>query len=117
MVASALATSGIQPYYYHAPSGSPEIDFVFVGAGVPTMVECKATNNRMTSMRYLLEHPEKYGKHPAVKFADTNVGGGKGFTTYPHYALGFLPDPRRPLTVPEVVFPGFAPSHLIRGHN
>ena len=33
-----------------------------------------------------------------MKFADTNVGGGQGFTTYPHYALGFV----------------FAPSALLR---
>ena len=105
MVASSLATSGIQPYYYHAPSGSPEIDFVYSANGEPTMLECKATSNRMTSMRYVLEHPNKYGKHPAVKLADTNVGGGEGFTTYPRYALGFLSGSSSPLIVPEVVFP------------
>ena len=41
-------------------------------------------------MKYVIAHPEKYGVHKAVKFADTNVGGGEGFTTYPLYALGFL---------------------------
>ena len=76
MVAASLHTAGYQTYYYHAPSGSPEIDFVFSLAGEPTLVECKATNNRMTSMRYVLSHPQKYGMHPAVKFADTNVGAG-----------------------------------------
>ena len=105
MVASSLATSRIQPYYYHAPSGSPEIDFVYSADGEPTMLECKATNNRMTSMRYVLEHPKKYGRHPAVKIADTNVGGGEGFTTYPRYALGFLPRASAPLVVPEVGLP------------
>lgn len=90
MVACALASYGMQPYYYHAPSGSPEIDFVFSYRGTPTLVECKSTNNRMTSMKYVLSHPKKYGVHPAMKFADTNVGGGESFVTYPHYALGFL---------------------------
>lgn len=42
-------------------------------------------------MRYVVSHPKKYGVHPAVKFADTNVGGGAGFVTLPLYALGFLP--------------------------
>ena len=105
MVASALWTGGIQPYYYHAPSGSPEIDFVFSTGGEPILVECKATNNRMTSMRYVLAHPAKYGAHSAIKFADANVGGGEGFVTYPHYALGFLPESPSSSTVPQVVFP------------
>lgn len=108
MVAAALYASGVQPYYYHAPSGSPEIDFVFSDGGEPTLVECKATNARMTSMRYVLQHPGKYGKHPAIKFADTNVGGGEGFTTYPHYALGFLDWRRDAPVVPRVVFPSMA---------
>lgn len=90
VVATSFAMAGIQPYYYHAKSGSPEIDFVFSNEGVPTLVECKATNKRMTSMRYVLEHPKKYGAHPAIKYADTNVGKGNGFLTFPHYALGFL---------------------------
>ena len=105
MVACALSSIGIQPYYYHASSGSPEIDFVFSRSGEATMVECKATNKRMTSMRYVIGHPEKYGAHPAVKFADANVGRGDGFVTYPHYALGFLREDEEPLIVPQVEFP------------
>lgn len=105
MVATALVAADMQPYYYHAPSGSPEIDFVFNCEGEPTMVECKSTNNRMTSMRYVLEHPKKYGVHPAIKFADTNVGRGRGFVTYPHYALGFLAKPRKGVSLPPVEFP------------
>ena len=105
MVATALNAESVQPYYYHAPSGSPEIDFVFSDGGTPTLVECKSTNNRMTSMRYVLEHPKKYGIHPAVKFADTNVSGGQGFVTYPHYALGFLEMREHRLVVPEVIIP------------
>ena len=104
MVATALATSGVQPYYYHASSGSPEIDFVFSRNGEPTLVECKATNNRMTSMRYVLDHPKKYGSHPAIKFADTNVGGGAKFVTLPHYALGFLRLKPQPLVLPEIAW-------------
>ena len=105
MVACALTSSGSQPYYFHAPSGSPEIDFVFSRRGEATMVECKATNNRMTSMRYVIGHPKKYGVHPAIKFADANVGQGNGFITYPHYALGFLGEGEEPLIVPQVEFP------------
>ena len=52
MVASALWSAGIQPYYYHAPSGSPEIDFVYSANGEPTMVECKATNKRTCGAKW-----------------------------------------------------------------
>ncbi len=41
------------------------------------MVECKSNNGRATSMKYVLANAKKCGAHPAVKFADTNVGGGK----------------------------------------
>lgn len=91
MVAAAFASDERPLYYYHAPSGSPELDFVANLWGEPTIVECKSNNGRTTSMRYVIAHPQKYGSHPAVKFADTNVGGGNGFITLPLYALGFLP--------------------------
>ena len=102
MVASAFANDGQNLYYFHAPSGSPELDFVANLFGEPTIVECKSNNGRATSMRYVLANTKKYGVHPAVKFADTNVGGGKGFVTLPLYALGFLPTPEERLIVPEV---------------
>ena len=90
MVASAFATAGIKLYYYHAPSGSPELDFLYEDKGETAIVECKASNNRATSMKHVIANPKKYGVHPAVKFSDTNVGGGDGFTTYPLYAIGFM---------------------------
>lgn len=90
MVASAFATSGRQLYYYHAPSGSPELDFLYEKDGEAVIVECKATNNKATSMKHVLANPKKYGKHPAIKYADANVGGGDGFITLPLYAIGFV---------------------------
>ncbi len=89
MVAAAFAKNGKPLYYFHAPSGSPELDFLFEKDGDAVIVECKSTNNRASSMKFVLAHPQKYGKHPAVKIADANVGGGDGFDTYPLYALGF----------------------------
>ena len=102
MVAASFAGDGRALYYLHAPSGSPELDFVASLAGEPTIIECKSNNGRATSMRYVLANPKKYGTHPAIKFADTNVGGGKGFVTLPLYALGLLPPEDDPLVVPEV---------------
>ena len=90
MVAAAFTADERELYYYHAPSGSPELDFVVNINGEPTLVECKSTNNRMTSMRYVLANPKKFGSHPAIKFADANVGGGEGFVTYPLYAVGLI---------------------------
>ena len=111
MVASALYHSGYGLYYYRGTSGAPEIDFVELLEGENTLIECKASNNKATSMKYVLSKPEKYGKHPAIKIADTNVGGGDGFATYPLYYCGFLsqndPSPSMPkinvstITVPE----------------
>ena len=90
MVASAFAANGIALYYFHAPSGSPELDFLFEKNGEVNIVECKASNDRATSMKFVIANQKKYGKHSAVKFADTNVGGGEGFITLPLYAIGLI---------------------------
>ena len=90
MVASAFVSSGIKLYYYHAKSGSPELDFLFEKEGEVTLIECKATNDKATSMKFVIAHPKRFGSHPAIKFADTNIGSGAGFTTYPLYAIGFM---------------------------
>ena len=90
MVASSFAKTDVELYYFHAPSGSPELDFLYEANGKVGIIECKATNNRATSMKFVLANPQKYGEHPAVKIADANVGGGNGFDTYPLYALGFM---------------------------
>ncbi len=90
MVASAFTANGIALYYFHAPSGSPELDFLFEKNGEANIVECKATNDRATSMKFVIANQNKYGKHPAVKFADTNVGRGDGYTTLPLYAIGLI---------------------------
>lgn len=101
-VASALADAGQSLYYYHAPSGSPELDFIWNNRGIPTIVECKSTRTRATSMKYVISHPQKFGKHPAIKFEDSNVGEGEGFLTLPLYALGFLDFNRGSEILPEV---------------
>lgn len=102
-VACAFEDIGIPLYYYHAPSGSPELDFVYSDNGIPTIVECKSSRTSATSMKHVISNPKKYGRHPAVKYADTNVGGGEGFKTYPLYALGFLENQEdKPFIVPEM---------------
>lgn len=102
MVAAAFAKIGEKLFYFHAPSGSPELDFLFEKEGEVVIVECKSSNNRATSMKYVLANPKKYGSHPAVKIADANLDGGNGFETYPLYALGFLEKPQQAKIVPEI---------------
>lgn len=107
-VAVALTAQNTDLYYFRGPSGSPELDFVFSNDGEPTIIECKSTNGRATSMNYVLAHPNKYGSHPAIKLADTNVGSGNGFVTYPLYALGFMPFHDNADLVPPVDLSGLA---------
>lgn len=102
MVASAFATNGRKLYYFHAPSGSPELDFLFEKNGETVIVECKATNNRATSMKHVLANEKKYGKHPAIKYADANIGEGEGFITLPLYAIGFV-EPTREKQIVDMV--------------
>ena len=90
MVASAFNSINKGLYYYHAPSGSPELDFIVEYDGNIIIIECKSSNNRATSMKYVLDNPKKYGNHKAIKIADTNIGVSEKFKTIPLYALGFL---------------------------
>lgn len=90
MVASSFAKNEIDLYYFHAPSGSPELDFLYEENGLVGIIECKSSNNRATSMKFVLANEKRYGKHSAAKIADSNVGGGEGFDTYPIYSLGFM---------------------------
>ena len=90
MLSSAFAAYDTPQYYFHAPSGSPELDFIFSNKGEATIIECKSNNNRASSMKYVLANPEKYGKHPAIKFADVNIGHSSDYVTYPIYALPFI---------------------------
>lgn len=102
MIASALLENGFGLYYYHAPSGSPELDFLFERSGQAVIVECKSTNNRATSMKFVLANPKRFGVHPAIKFADANVGSGEGFDTFPLYSIGFMEKASLPQTVPVI---------------
>lgn len=91
MIATAFYENDIELYYYRGTSGSPELDFVVMLNGEETIIECKATNGKATSMKYVLANPQKYGVHPAIKISDTNLGEGAGFKTVPIYFCGFLP--------------------------
>lgn len=90
MVASAFSKAGRDLYYFHDATGSPELDFLFEKDGNTVIIECKASNNRATSMKFVLANPKRFGLHPAIKIADTNVGTANDFDTLPLYSLGFI---------------------------
>lgn len=102
MVASAYAIAGEKLYYYHEPSGSPELDFLLERDSQVVIVGCKAMNNRATSMKHVLANPKKYGVHRAVKIADANVGGGENFDTFPLYVLGFIRREEKPNVIEKI---------------
>ena len=104
MVASSFAENQRSLYYFHAPSGSPELDFLFEDSGEIVIIECKSTNNRATSLKYVISNPKKYGTHRAIKIADANIGEGCGFETYPLYFLGFIPSPAKTniVNIPDI---------------
>lgn len=90
MVASAFSKAGKDLYYFRDATGSPELDFLFEKDGNTVIIECKAFNNRATSMKFVLANPKRFGVHPAVKIADTNVGTSNNYDTLPLYSLGFI---------------------------
>ncbi|MBQ9206264.1 MAG: ATP-binding protein [Treponema sp.] len=102
MVAASFSKIGKPLFYFHAPSGSPELDFLFEKSGEVVIIECKASNNRATSMKFVLANPKRFGEHKAVKIADSNIGQGSGYETFPLYALGFMQAKREPLIVEMV---------------
>ncbi len=101
MVAAGLYASSKKVYYYRDPSGSPELDFLAMIDHRETIIECKSSNSSATSMKFVLQNPRRFGKHPAIKISDTNIGTGDGFDTYPIYFTGFLNEENDSLIVPQ----------------
>lgn len=95
MIASAFTKNEIGLYYFHDSTGSPELDFLYEKDGTVGLLECKSSNNRATSLKFVLANKKRFGHHPAVKISDSNVGGGDGFDTYPLYSLGFIKNQKK----------------------
>ena len=53
-------------------------------------------------MKFVLANSKKYGTHPATKIADTNVGKGEGFNTFPLYSLGHINKKSKPRIIASV---------------
>ena len=90
MVAVTFSSKSMPLYYYRSSNGSPELDFIYSDNGDAVIIECKSNNNRPTSMKYVLAHPNKYGSHKGIKIANANIGRSTEYSTYPLYALCLL---------------------------
>lgn len=88
LIADIFYKMGRKLYYYHKYSGL-EIDFVMRYKGECTLVEVKASTGNTKSTKTILNHPEKYHVHSAIKLGDYNVGRAGEILTLPHY-MAFL---------------------------
>lgn len=91
LVADILGKMGRKLYYYH-PSDSLELDFVLRYKNECTPLECKATTGNAKSLKTVLNHPEKYNIHNALKLGDYNIGRNGGILTLPMYMCFLLTD-------------------------
>lgn len=88
LIADIFAKMGRKLYYFHKDSGM-EVDFVIRYKGECTLVEVKAATGNTKSTKTILNHPEKYHVHSAVKLGDYNVGRSGAVLTLPLY-MAFL---------------------------
>ncbi len=88
VMADFLHKKGQNLYYYHKDGGL-ELDFLIRQKGECIPCEVKASSHRAKSLQTVLNHPDKYHIHHAIKFGDYNVGRVGATLTVPSY-MGFL---------------------------
>ena len=88
LIADVFGKMGRKLYYFHKDSGL-EVDFVIRYKGECTLVEVKAASGNTKSAKTILNHPEKYHVHHAIKLGDYNVGRSGSMLTLPLY-MAFL---------------------------
>lgn len=88
LIADIFGKMGRKLYYFHKDSGL-EVDFVIRYKGECTLVEVKAASGNTKSAKTILNHPEKYHVHHAIKLGDYNVGRSGSMLTLPLY-MAFL---------------------------
>lgn len=91
LIADIFSKMGRKLYYYHKDSGL-EVDFVIRYKGECTLVEVKAVSGNTKSTKTILNHPEKYHVHQAIKLGDYNVGQVGQILTLPLYMAFLLCD-------------------------
>ena len=88
LIADIFTKMGRKLYYYRKDSGL-EIDFVIRYHGECVLVEVKASTGNTKSTKTILQHPDKYHVHQAIKLGDYNIGEKDGILTLPVY-MAFL---------------------------
>lgn len=88
LIADIFTKMGRKLYYYRKDSGL-EIDFVIRYHGECVLVEVKASTGNTKSTKTILQHPDKYHVHHAIKLGDYNIGEKDGVLTLPLY-MAFL---------------------------
>ena len=88
LIADIFTKMGRKLYYYRKDSGL-EIDFVIRYHGECVLVEVKASTGNTKSTKTILQHPDKYHVHQAIKLGDYNIGEKDGVLTLPLY-MAFL---------------------------
>ena len=88
LIADIFTKMGRRLYYYRKDSGLA-IDFVIRYHSECVLVEVKASTGNTKSIKTILQHPDKYHVHRAVKLGDYNIGEKGGVLTLPLY-MAFL---------------------------
>ena len=88
LIADIFTKMGRRLYYYRKDSGL-EIDFVIRYHNECVLVEVKASTGNTKSIKTILQHPDKYHVHRAIKLGDYNIGEKGGVLTLPLY-MAFL---------------------------
>lgn len=88
LLGDILGKMGRKLYYFHKDGGL-EIDFILRYKGKCTLLECKARSGHTKSTRTILNNPEHYNVHQAIKLGDYNVGRNGNLLTLPLY-MAFL---------------------------
>ena len=89
LVADIFNKMGRKLYYYHKDSGL-EVDFVIRYHGEATLIEVKSGSGNIKSSKTILNHPEKYHIHQAIKLGDYNIGRNDKTLTLPLYMTFLL---------------------------
>lgn len=91
LVADILGKMGRKLYYFRKDTGL-EVDFVLRLNGQCVLLESKATSGNVKSSKTILNNPDKYHVHQAIKLGDYNIGRTTNLLTLPQYMCFLLRD-------------------------
>lgn len=89
LIADFFTKAGKKLYYFRKDSGL-EIDFVIRYENDATLIECKASDGNIKSVKTILAHHDKYHVGKAIKLCNKNIGQSNGVITLPLFMGAFL---------------------------